>query len=248
MKKTIHIKNEIVIKNLSKNFENNIIFKDLCLNIPTGQSVGIMGPSGTGKSILLKCILGLIEYEGEIYYKDKLLKNKKRSELFNNSGMLFQGGALFDSLTVWQNIAFKYINSKNYQSKSKCMQFVQEMLTEVELSSEILQLMPSELSGGMQKRVALARAIFNNPNLLFFDEPTTGLDPLTAKVINKLIYKIIRKKDVTSIIISHDPISIKQICDEVIFLIDGNIGWQGKVAEMGDSKNKILNEYTNYYK
>ena len=192
MNKTIHMKNEIVIKNLSKNFENNIIFKDLCLNIPTGQSIGIMGPSGTGKSILLKCILGLIEYEGEIFYKDKLLKNKKRSELFNNSGMLFQGGALFDSLTVWQNIAFKYINSKNYQSKSKCMQFVQKMLAEVELSSEILQLMPSELSGGMQKRVALARAIFNNPNLLFFDEPTTGLDPLTAKVINKLIYKITR--------------------------------------------------------
>ena len=119
------------------------------------------------------------------------------------------------------------------------------MLDEVELGTEILKKMPSELSGGMQKRVALARAIVNKPNILFFDEPTTGLDPLTTKAINKLIINLINKKNVTSIIISHDPLSIQKICDEVIFLTDGKIEWHGSVKEMSNSKHKMLRDYLN---
>ena len=232
-------------KNLFKKFENKIILNDLNFKISRGKSIGVMGPSGTGKSILLKCILGLTEYNGEILYNGKLLAKQNREFLYNNSGMLFQGGALFDSLNVWQNISFKRINNSNSYSKRDSISIAKKMLKEVELGTEILNNMPSELSGGMQKRVALARAIVNKPSILFFDEPTTGLDPLTTKAINKLILNLISKKNVTSIIISHDPHSIQKICDEVIFLADGKIEWHGSVQEMLNSRHKMLKEYLN---
>ena len=239
--------NEIVIeiKNLFKKFENKIILNDLNIKISRGKSIGVMGPSGTGKSILLKCILGLTDYNGQILYNGKLLERKNREVLYNNSGMLFQGGALFDSLNVWQNISFKIMNNSSTHSKKDSILIAKKMLNEVELGAEIFQNMPSELSGGMQKRVALARAIVNNPNILFFDEPTTGLDPLTTKAINKLIINLINKKNVTSIIISHDPLSIQKICDEVIFLTDGKIEWYGSVKEMSNSGHKMLKDYLN---
>ncbi len=228
----------------SKKFENKIILNDLNFKIFRGKSIGVMGPSGTGKSMLLKCILGLTEYDGKILYEGKILEKKNRELLYNNSGMLFQGGALFDSLNVWQNISFKRINNKTY-SKRDSISIVRKMLKEVELGTEILNNMPSELSGGMQKRVALARAIVNEPRILFFDEPTTGLDPLTTKAINKLILNLINKNNVTSIIISHDPLSIKKICDEVIFLTNGKIEWHGSVKEMSNSRHKMLKDYLN---
>ena len=239
--------NEIVleIKNLFKKFENKIILNDLNIKISRGKSIGVMGPSGTGKSILLKCILGLTDYNGQILYNGELLERKNREVLYNNSGMLFQGGALFDSLNVWQNISFKIMNSSSAHSKKDSIIIAKKMLNEVELGAEIFQNMPSELSGGMQKRVALARAIINKPNILFFDEPTTGLDPLTTKAINKLIINLINKKNVTSLIISHDPLSIQKICDEVIFLTDGKIEWHGSAKEMSNSKHKMLRDYLN---
>ena len=239
--------NEIVleIKNLFKKFENKIILNDLNIKISRGKSIGVMGPSGTGKSILLKCILGLTDYNGQILYNGELLERKNREVLYNNSGMLFQGGALFDSLNVWQNISFKIMNNSSPHSKKDTILIAKKMLNEVELGSEIFQNMPSELSGGMQKRVALARAIINKPNILFFDEPTTGLDPLTTKAINKLIINLINKKNVTSLIISHDPLSIQKICDEVIFLTDGKIEWHGSAKEMSNSKHKMLRDYLN---
>ena len=239
--------NEIVleIKNLFKKFENKIILNDLNIKISRGKSIGVMGPSGTGKSILLKCILGLTDYNGQILYNGKLLERKNREVLYNNSGMLFQGGALFDSLNVWQNISFKIMNNSSAHSKKDTILIAKKMLNEVELGAEIFQNMPSELSGGMQKRVALARAIINKPNILFFDEPTTGLDPLTTKAINKLIINLINKKNVTSLIISHDPLSIQKICDEVIFLTDGKIEWHGSVKEMSNSNHKMLRDYLN---
>ena len=238
--------NEIVleIKNLFKKFENKIILNDLNIKISRGKSIGVMGPSGTGKSILLKCILGLTDYNGQILYNGELLERKNREVLYNNSGMLFQGGALFDSLNVWQNISFKIMNNSSAYSKKDSILIAKKMLNEVELGAEIFQNMPSELSGGMQKRVALARAIINKPNILFFDEPTTGLDPLTTKSINNLIFKLI-KNNVTSLIISHDPISIQKICDEVIFLTDGIIEWQGNIKEMLTSEHKMLKDYLN---
>ena len=236
--------NEIVleIKNLFKKFENKIILNDLNIKISRGQSIGVMGPSGTGKSILLKCILGLTDYNGQILYNGKLLERKNREVLYNNSGMLFQGGALFDSLNVWQNISFKIMNNSSAHSKKDSILIAKKMLNEVGLEAEIFQNMPSELSGGMQKRVALARAIINKPNILFFDEPTTGLDPLTTRAINKLIINLV-KKNVTSVIISHDPLSIQKICDEVIFLTNGKIEWHGSVKEMSNSRHKMLEDY-----
>ena len=235
---------ELEIINLSKKFGNKVVFRNLNIQIPKGKSIGIMGPSGTGKSVLLKCILGLTNYDGKIFYNGTLLEKKSRKDLYNNSGMLFQNGALFDSLNVWQNVAFKLINASFFYSTTNCLSIAKKMLNEVELGAEIFQNMPSELSGGMQKRVALARAIINKPNILFFDEPTTGLDPLTAKSINNLIFKL-TKNNVTSLIISHDPISIQKICDEVIFLIDGIIEWQGNIKEMLTSEHKMLKDYLN---
>ena len=239
--------NEIAleIKNLFKKFENKIILNDLNIKISKGKSIGVMGPSGTGKSILLKCILGLTDYNGQILYNGELLERKNREVLYNNSGMLFQGGALFDSLNVWQNISFKIMNNRSAYSKKDSILIAKKMLNEVGLEGEIFQNMPSELSGGMQKRVALARAIINKPNILFFDEPTTGLDPLTTKAINELIINLIKKKNVTSLIISHDPLSIQKICDEVIFLINGKIEWHGSVKEMSNSKHIMLRDYLN---
>ena len=239
--------NEIVleIKNLFKKFENKIILNDLNIKISRGKSIGVMGPSGTGKSILLKCILGLTDYNGQILYNGELLEKKNREVLYNNSAMLFQGGALFDSLNVWQNISFKIMNNSSTYSKKDSILIAKKMLNEVGLEGEIFQNMPSELSGGMQKRVALARAIINKPNILFFDEPTTGLDPLTTKAINELIINLIKKKNVTSLIISHDPLSIQKICDEVIFLINGKIEWHGSVKEMSNSKHIMLRDYLN---
>ena len=235
---------ELEIINLSKKYGNKVIFNNLNIQIPKGKSIGIMGPSGTGKSVLLKCILGLTDYEGKILYKGTLLDKRNRKDLYDQSGMLFQNGALFDSLNVWQNITFKFINAGFFYSTVNCLLVAKKMLNQVELGDDILQNMPSELSGGMQKRVALARAIVNSPNILFFDEPTTGLDPLTTKSINNLIFKLI-KKNVTSLIIYHDPISIQKICDEVIFLIDGIIEWQGNIKEMSTSKHKMLKDYLN---
>jgi phospholipid/cholesterol/gamma-HCH transport system ATP-binding protein len=236
--------NEIVleIKNLFKKFENKIILNNLNIKISRGKSIGVMGPSGTGKSILLKCILGLTEYSGQILYNGKTLQGQNREVLYNNSGMLFQGGALFDSLNVWQNVAFKIMNNSSSYSKKDCISIAKKILNEVELGTEIFKNMPSELSGGMQKRVALARAIVNKPNILFFDEPTTGLDPLTTRAINKLIINLV-KKNVTSVIISHDPLSIQKICDEVIFLTNGKIEWHGSVEEMSNSRHKMLEDY-----
>ena len=157
--------------------------------------------------------------------------------------MLFQGGALFDSLPVWQNIIFKLTNGRKRIPKKLAFEIAILKLQDVGLDKSIAHLMPSEISGGMQKRVALARALVDKPNLLFFDEPTTGLDPLTSSSINELINNIIKKENITSLVISHDPFSIKKICDEVMFVENGMIGWRGKVSEMENSKYKLLQEY-----
>ena len=161
---------------------------------------------------------------------------------FGSFGMLFQGSALFDSLNVWQNITFKLTNKRRV-SKKDALERAIDLLKDVGLNENVAQLMPAELSGGMQKRVALARALADNPSLLFFDEPTTGLDPLTSSAINELIQSFTNKENITSLVISHDPLSINQICDEVIFMENGEIGWSGKVSEMKNSKHKLLKDY-----
>ena len=234
---------ELEIRNLSKKFGNKIVFKNLNIQIPKGKSIGIMGPSGTGKSVLLKCILGLTNYDGKIFYNGTLLEKKSRKDLYNNSGMLFQNGALFDSLNVWQNVAFKLINASFFYSTTNCLSIAKKMLNEVELGEDILQNMPSELSGGMQKRVAIARAICDQPNVLFFDEPTSGLDPITGKIINDLIQKTVKKLGVSAITITHDISSINNLASRVILLDNKKIAWLGKPNDMNKSKNNIVKEF-----
>ena len=198
------------IEKLHKSFGEKVILDDLNINITRNTSQVIIGGSGTGKSVLIKCILGLIEQDqGIISYDDTPLNRDTRKEInfYDKIGMLFQGAALFDSLTVWENITFA-IKSK---SKSDLKEIAIDKIHKVGLDSSVINLYPSELSGGMQKRVALARAIAKDPQLLFFDEPTTGLDPIMADVINNLINEVIDKIGATAITITHDMESAKKL-------------------------------------
>ena len=215
----------IEIKNLNKRFQDNNVLKDLSINIKKGESAVIIGQSGTGKSVMLKCLLGLIIPDSgfikinniEIYDKNLRYINKNNSKI----GMLFQGGALFDSLPVWKNISFTDLQKKI--SEKICRIKSEETLEKVGLRLEVLDLFPSELSGGMQKRVALARAIFPEPDIIFFDEPTTGLDPITADVINNLILERVKELGATALTITHDMASARTIASKIYMLHEGNI-------------------------
>ena len=236
----------IEIKNLNKRFQDNNVLKDLSINIKTGESAVIIGQSGTGKSVMLKCLLGLIIPDSgfikinniEIYDKNLRYINKNNSKI----GMLFQGGALFDSLPVWKNISFTDLQKKI--SEKICRIKSEETLEKVGLRSEVLDLFPSELSGGMQKRVALARAIFPEPDIIFFDEPTTGLDPITADVINNLILERVKELGATALTITHDMASARTIASKIYMLHEGNIIWDGDVNELETTDNKFILQFT----
>ena len=230
------------IEKLNKSFGEKVILNDLNINITRNTSQVIIGGSGTGKSVLIKCILGLIQQDqGIISYDNTPLNRDTRKEInfYNKIGMLFQGAALFDSLTVWENITFS-IKSK---SKSTLKEIAIDKIHKVGLDSSVINLYPSELSGGMQKRVALARAIAKNPQLLFFDEPTTGLDPIMADVINNLINEVIDKIGATAITITHDMESAKKIADKISMLYKGNIIWSGKPGEIERSDNPYVDQF-----
>jgi len=232
------------IEKLHKSFGEKIILNDLNINITRNTSQVIIGGSGTGKSVLLKCILGLIEPDqGIISYNSTQLNRDTRKEInfYDEIGMLFQGAALFDSLTVWENITFA-IKSKR---KSDLREIALDKIHKVGLDSTVLDLYPSELSGGMQKRVALARAIAKDPQLLFFDEPTTGLDPIMADVINNLINEIIDEVGATAITITHDMESAKKIADKISMLYKGNIIWSGDPGEIESSNNPYVDQFIN---
>ncbi|MEK9794889.1 MAG: ATP-binding cassette domain-containing protein [Hyphomicrobiales bacterium] len=230
------------IEKLHKYFGEKVILNDLNINITRNTSQVIIGGSGTGKSVLIKCILGLIEQDqGIISYDDTPLNRDTRKEInfYDKIGMLFQGAALFDSLTVWENITFA-IKSK---SKSDLKEIAIDKIHKVGLDSSVINLYPSELSGGMQKRVALARAIAKDPQLLFFDEPTTGLDPIMADVINNLINEVIDKIGATAITITHDMESAKKIADKISMLYKGNIIWSGNPGEIERSDNPYVDQF-----
>ena len=235
----------IEIKNLNKRFQDNNVLKDLSINIKKGESAVIIGQSGTGKSVMLKCLLGLIIPDSgfikinniEIYDKNLRYINKNNSKI----GMLFQGGALFDSLPVWKNISFTDLQKKI--SEKICRIKSEETLEKVGLRSEVLDLFPSELSGGMQKRVALARAIFPEPDIIFFDEPTTGLDPITADVINNLILERVKELGATALTITHDMASARTIASKIYMLHEGNIIWDGNVNELEKTDNKFILQF-----
>ena len=233
----------IKTKNLSKRFTNNTVFQNINVSVNGGKSLVIIGGSGQGKSVLLKCIVGLMApSSGNIFYKGSLLQGANRRNFRENFGIVFQGAALFDSITVWENITFKFKYSGTHSPEER-RKLANQKLDLVGLPLSTANLFPSELSGGMQKRVGIARAIASNPKILFFDEPTSGLDPIMSNTINRLIRGIIMELGSTAITISHDLNSIRAIADEVALLHQGKIEWNGTVEAFEDSNNQNIKEF-----
>lgn len=237
---------KISINNLIKNFNDKQVLSGVNLEIVEGQSLVILGGSGSGKSVLIKLIAGLIKpSDGSVIIDSQettSLSDSKRDLLMEKFGFLFQGGALFDSLTIWENVAFRLLNHQK-MNRSQARQIAVEKLNAVGLAPKTADLYPSELSGGMQKRASLARAIATNPQIIFFDEPTTGLDPIMADVINDLIIANSKQLGATTITITHDMTSARKIADKVAMLYDGRIIWNGKVNEMYSSGNSYLDQF-----
>jgi phospholipid/cholesterol/gamma-HCH transport system ATP-binding protein len=238
----------ISVKNLYKSFGDNHVLRGISLDLGAQESLGIIGGSGTGKSVLIKCILGLIEPdEGEILINGENMvgaRSAKRQQLIQSFGMLFQGGALFDSLPVWHNIAFGLIHGQN-MDKVKARKIAMEKLEAVDLDLKVADIFPAELSGGMQKRVALARAIATNPKVIFFDEPTTGLDPIVSATINDLIRRCVKDIGASAMTITHDMHSLRIIADRVGLLFQGGLIWNGTVSEMDKTKNAYVKQFIN---
>lgn len=235
---------KIEIKNLCKSFGGKKVLDNLNLVINDKESLVILGRSGEGKSVLIKNISTLMQPDlGQIFIDGvDITKVKDKFTLMNRFGYLFQNGALFDSLTVWENVAFKLINNFKF-SKEKAKEIAIEKLEIVDLNKDVADLSPSELSGGMQKRVSLARAIACDPDIIFFDEPTTGLDPITAEKINDLIIKTVKITGATAITITHDIHSAKRISDRIVLLNSGKIEWEGDKDSMSNSQNELLNRF-----
>ena len=204
----------------------------------------IIGASGQGKSVILKSLLGLIKPNtGKILLNGVDPNSAQKNIILSKVGMLFQGGALFDSLPIWQNVAFRYLHGEQKTNASEARKIAIAKLERVGLKKSFADNFPSELSGGMQKRVALARAIATQPEIIFFDEPTTGLDPIMAQVINDLIRELVVELGVTAITITHDIQSVRSIADEVALLHDGIIQWSGLLNQLDKSKNKYLKQF-----
>ncbi len=255
-KKIAHIKKKLTktkkvpkikMTNVYKHFHENKVLNGVDIEVATGESLVIIGGSGTGKSVTIKCILGLlypdsgdVEIDG---VNTKTMRGKTREQVNANFGMLFQNAALFDSLAVWENVSFALMQGKNKMRKKAAKKLAIEKLAEVGLTEEIADLYPSELSGGMKKRVGLARAIASNPDVIFFDEPTTGLDPIMGDVINDLIVKCVKNLGATTISITHDMASARKIADKIAMLHEGKIVWQGSVKQMDRSKNPYINQF-----
>ena len=238
----------IEIFNLSKNFDNEYILKNINLKIIKGESLVIIGKSGSGKSLLMKCVLGILKpSQGEILIKNKNLFSIKRDEqdvILKSIGVTFQGNALFDSMRIWENISFK-LSQNSFYGFSQLKEKVEFSLNQVGLSNSIMYQYPSQLSGGMQKRVAIARAIIDEPEILIFDEPTSGLDPVTGNKINSLIIDNVKRLGSTSITITHDLSSINKIANKVAMINQGKIIWHGEKEDLQKSKNKTLIEFIN---
>jgi phospholipid/cholesterol/gamma-HCH transport system ATP-binding protein len=204
----------------------------------------IIGGSGTGKSVLIKTVLGLVTPDnGKIFVNKQDMIHAKRDNFLSKFGMLFQGGALFDSMPVWQNVAFRLQRGHLKLPKTEAREIAIEKLRRVGLAPDVADRLPAELSGGMQKRVSLARAIAADPEIIFFDEPTTGLDPIMARVINDLIRKIVVEMGATAITITHDMTSVATIADKVAMLHDGVIKWCGTFDDMAHSGNPHVDQF-----
>lgn len=234
----------IQLDNIHKSFGSNHVLRGVNLTVEKGTSTVIIGGSGTGKSVALKCILGLIPQDsGTITVDGKPADSGDRDAFLARFGMLFQGGALFDSLHVWENVAFRLMRGALKRPKEEAREIAIEKLRRVGLTPEVADRFPAELSGGMQKRVGLARAIAANPEIIFFDEPTTGLDPIMAGVINDLIREIVTEIGATAMTITHDMSSVRAIADNVAMLHDGVIQWTGPIAELDTAPDPYLRQF-----
>ena len=234
------------VKDLVKSFSDNHVIRGVSLHLSKGESYVIIGGSGSGKSVLIKCILGIIPpTAGKVilHGTDMVgLKPKEREKLMIKCGILFQSGALFDSLTVLENITFGLIYGYGW-AKKDAKEVAVEKLHEVNLKDDVLNKYPSELSGGMQKRVALARAIATSPDIIVFDEPTTGLDPITSGIINELIVKCTHEIGISALSITHDINSLKHISDRVGLLFKGKIIWEGTNQDLWTSDNPYVQQF-----
>lgn len=236
----------ISIRQLHKSFGPKQVLRGVNLEIGAGQSAVIIGGSGSGKSVLLKNILGLMKPDlGEIWIDDQRVDHLARNEraaVDARMGMLFQNGALFDSLPIWENVAFAD-RQHNGVDEATARQIAREALERVELGADLLDLYPASLSGGMNKRVGLARAIAHKPDIIFFDEPTTGLDPIMTDVINHLIVECVRDLGATTLTITHDMSSVRAIADVTAFLYQGQFLWTGNQAELDDATDPFLRQF-----
>lgn len=234
----------ITLSGVKKSFGNNHVLRGVDLEIARGTSMVIIGGSGTGKSIALKSILGLVTPDaGTIMVDGKDAATAERDAFLARFGMLFQGGALFDSLPVWHNVAFRLMRGALQRPKEEAREIAIEKLRRVGLKADVADRLPAELSGGMQKRVGLARAIAAEPEIIFFDEPTTGLDPIMSGVINDLIREIVVEMGATAMTITHDMTSVRAIADNVAMLHDGVIQWSGPVADMDQAGDPYLDQF-----
>ena len=238
--------NKIELIDVHKSFGNNHVLNGVNLKIPKGKSTVILGGSGSGKSVALKCILGLIHPDkGSVLIDGKEtigLNTKSRDELMVQFGMLFQGGALFDSLKIWENVAFGLIQGRGME-RAEAKDIAIQKIIAVGLRPEVAELQPAELSGGMQKRVGLARAVAASPEIIFFDEPTTGLDPIMADVINDLIVEQVKEIGATALSITHDMASARKIADYVAMIYEGKIIWTGPVEKLDKSGNDYVDQF-----
>jgi phospholipid/cholesterol/gamma-HCH transport system ATP-binding protein len=236
----------IELKNVFKSFGSKKVLNGLSLEVNKGRSLVVIGGSGTGKSVMLKCILGIIKPDaGEIRVAGANaigLRGLERDAYLRRFGMLFQGAALFDSLSVWENVAFGLTHGRN-MPRREAREIAIEKLGQVGLTADVGNLYPAELSGGMQKRVALARAIATDPEIIFFDEPTTGLDPIMADVINNLIVDCVKRLGATTISITHDMASARKIADDIAMIYKGAIIWRGEANQVNRSGNAYVDQF-----
>jgi phospholipid/cholesterol/gamma-HCH transport system ATP-binding protein len=237
---------KVELRGVKKRFGNKVVLDGIDLKIDAGQSLVVIGGSGTGKSVMIKSVLGILRPDaGQIFVDGEevtKLRGRARDAYLKKFGMLFQGAALFDSLPVWENVSFGLIQGRGMDRK-RAKEVAIEKLAKVGLSADVAMLSPSELSGGMQKRVGLARAIASDPQIIFFDEPTTGLDPIMADVINDLIVSTVEDLGVTTLSITHDMASARKIADRIAMLYKGKIIWDGPTSQIDASGNPYVDQF-----
>ena len=239
-------KPKIELRGVKKRFGPKVVLDGIDLVVNEGDSLVIIGGSGSGKSVTIKCVLGIIRADAGTILVDgedvTHINGTKREAQLRKFGMLFQGGALFDSLPVWENVAFGLIQGRGV-SRKQAREIALEKLAKVGLGAEVANLSPAELSGGMQKRVGLARAIATDPDIIFFDEPTTGLDPIMADVINDLIHSTVSDLGVTAVSITHDMASARKISNRIAMIYKGKIIWDGATKDVDHSGNPYVDQF-----